>query len=190
MAEDPTPDRRTALLDAALSLFAQRGFYGTAVPQIAERAGVGVGTLYRHFGDKEGLVNALYQHLIGMMEAHYQAIDHGLPFRARFRALFFGFMEFSARCPELIQFMEMRDHGSYLNDESWSTKANFIEKASVFVEDGQREGVLKPIAPKLALAIIWGIQMELIRGRGGGWLTEDEIDLEAVERCCWEAVRA
>jgi AcrR family transcriptional regulator len=44
-----------------LDLFAERGFYGTAVPLIAERAGVGAGTIYRYFDNKEALVNALYQ---------------------------------------------------------------------------------------------------------------------------------
>ena len=46
---------------AALELFVERGFYGTAVPEIAERAGVGAGTIYRYFESKEALVNALYR---------------------------------------------------------------------------------------------------------------------------------
>lgn len=46
----------------ALDLFAQRGFHGTVTPLVANLAHVGTrGTIYRHFGSKEGLVNALYQ---------------------------------------------------------------------------------------------------------------------------------
>src|SRR3954452_16496739 len=50
-----------AILKAALELFVERGFHGTPVPLIAERAGVGAGTIYRSFPSKEALVNALYQ---------------------------------------------------------------------------------------------------------------------------------
>jgi len=42
-------DKRETILAAALELFVERGFYGTAVPEIAERAGVGAGTIYRYF---------------------------------------------------------------------------------------------------------------------------------------------
>src|SRR5438067_8425981 len=42
-------DKREAIMSAALELFVERGFYGTAVPEIAERAEVGAGTIYRYF---------------------------------------------------------------------------------------------------------------------------------------------
>ena len=55
-------DKREAIFDAALTLFAERGFHGTSAADIAQRAGVGAGTIYRYFEGKEALVNALYQH--------------------------------------------------------------------------------------------------------------------------------
>jgi AcrR family transcriptional regulator len=54
-------DKRDAILEAALALFVERGFFGTAVPEIADRAGVGAGTIYRYFESKEALVNAIYR---------------------------------------------------------------------------------------------------------------------------------
>src|SRR4051812_31840826 len=54
-------DKREAITTAALELFVERGFYGTAVPEIADRAGVGAGTIYRYFESKEALVNAMYR---------------------------------------------------------------------------------------------------------------------------------
>jgi AcrR family transcriptional regulator len=44
-----------ALLDAAEEVFAERGFDGAQTPQIAERAGVSTGALYRYFPDKRAL---------------------------------------------------------------------------------------------------------------------------------------
>ena len=53
------PGKRQAILDAALPLFAAKGFDATAVPQIAAAAGVAVGTIYRYFPTKEALDAAL-----------------------------------------------------------------------------------------------------------------------------------
>ena len=54
-------DKREAILAAATELFVERGFHGTTVPEIAERAGVGAGTIYRHFASKEAVVNELFR---------------------------------------------------------------------------------------------------------------------------------
>jgi AcrR family transcriptional regulator len=48
-------ERREQLLDVGRSLFAERGFDGTSVEEIAARAGVSKPVVYEHFGGKEGL---------------------------------------------------------------------------------------------------------------------------------------
>ncbi len=49
------PEKRTAILDQAIRTFAELGFRGADVQVIADRAGVGKGTVYRYFGNKEDL---------------------------------------------------------------------------------------------------------------------------------------
>jgi AcrR family transcriptional regulator len=48
-------ERREQLLDIGRALFAQKGFDGTSVEEIAERAGVSKPVVYEHFDGKEGL---------------------------------------------------------------------------------------------------------------------------------------
>jgi AcrR family transcriptional regulator len=50
---------RRRVLDAAEALFAQRGYEAASMADVAERAGVSVGTLYHHFPDKRALLLAL-----------------------------------------------------------------------------------------------------------------------------------
>ena len=57
-----TPERRRqrtreALLDAAATVFAQRGFHGASLDEIAETAGYTRGAIYKHFADKEDLLH-------------------------------------------------------------------------------------------------------------------------------------
>src|SRR5262245_30907186 len=78
-------DKREAILVAAVELFAERGFYGTAVPDVASRAKVGAGTIYRYFPSKEALVNALYQHhKTRLTQALVDGIDWSKPSRGVF----------------------------------------------------------------------------------------------------------
>lgn len=54
-----TPDAHERVLAAATDLFAERGFTATPTRAIAERAGVNEVTIFRHFGNKAGVLRAL-----------------------------------------------------------------------------------------------------------------------------------
>src|SRR4051812_35548356 len=68
MAPPATTDRvartRAAVLQVAIEVFAAEGFHGADVQVTAARAGVGRGTVYRHFGDKEKLFLAAAGHAL------------------------------------------------------------------------------------------------------------------------------
>ena len=72
MAEAPTLDRsqraeiakaarREEILDAARRVFAERGFKGTTIADIAEAAGIALGTIYLYFPSKDAVFEALSQ---------------------------------------------------------------------------------------------------------------------------------
>lgn len=61
--------RKTEILQMALKVFARDGFHRTDVQIIADEAGVGKGTVYRHFGNKEGLFLATSRHCLQMVDA-------------------------------------------------------------------------------------------------------------------------
>lgn len=69
---------RVRILEAAYEVFGDRGLQAT-LDQVAERAGVGVGTVYRRFADREALINALFEsrieELIGIAERGEQNPD-------------------------------------------------------------------------------------------------------------------
>ncbi len=58
-ANQPQSSSREAVLTAALELFLQRGFAATRVADIAERAGVGKGSVYLHVRNKQELFAAV-----------------------------------------------------------------------------------------------------------------------------------
>src|SRR5688500_5173886 len=58
----PQAERSLEILDAAVLTFAAHGYNQTDVQEIADRVGVGKGTVYRHFGNKEALFLATVAH--------------------------------------------------------------------------------------------------------------------------------
>ena len=64
---DRTAETRQQVLEAAIAVFAAKGYHETDVQVIADRAGVGKGTVYRHFGDKEKLFLAAATHSLEQM---------------------------------------------------------------------------------------------------------------------------
>lgn len=60
--------KRLDILANSLRVFAQEGFGGTDVQVIADLAGVGKGTVYRHFGNKQKLFMATAKHCLDMLD--------------------------------------------------------------------------------------------------------------------------
>ena len=54
-------DRKESILAAALACFVERGFHGTAIPQIAERADIAAGTIYHYFDSKEHVLSSVFE---------------------------------------------------------------------------------------------------------------------------------
>ena len=84
--------RREAILAAALDEFTERGFALTRIDDVARRAGVGKGTIYLHFEDKEALFQQLVMTMLGPIVAQLQRLpDEDKPVRSvleRLLALF------------------------------------------------------------------------------------------------------
>lgn len=78
---DPAPPTRDRLLDAARTLFAERGYAATSVGDVEAAAGLSPrsGALYKHFASKEALLRAVFDSYGGMdeLDAHVAMLDLG-----------------------------------------------------------------------------------------------------------------
>lgn len=69
---------RDEVLVAAGALFAEQGYAQTTTRQVAERAGVGVGTVFAHFPDKAALVEALlHEHIEAALAEAFAGLPRG-----------------------------------------------------------------------------------------------------------------
>jgi len=184
-------DKRQAILDAALTLFAQRGYHGTTVPSVADTAGVGAGTIYRYFDNKEALANALYQEWKGRLGA---MILDGFPldatFRVQFRTWFERQIDFVQQFPEATAYMELHHHASYLDEASLALEELHVGVVTEIIAKGQAEEVLRPGPPILLGALLYGAIVGLVRASGEGRMELTGEVLDSAEQACWELIRA
>lgn len=183
-------DKREAILNAALELFAELGYHGTSVVMIAERAQVGAGTIYRYFEDKEVLVNSLYRHWKReLMGAIMRDLPTELPTRQLLHLVWARLSEFSKKHPSELKFLEFHHHAPYLDQKSRElndlTKQQFYE----FMERSRREQVVKDAPPQLLMAFVIGAFNGVEKAFAEGEI-ERTPELEAMaEEMSWEAIR-
>jgi len=182
--------KHEAILEAALELFVERGFHGTAVPAVAERAHVGAGTIYRYFENKEALVNALYRTSKDAFAAQVMAdFPTGASTREQFHALWQGMARFVTEHPKAFAFLELHHHASYLDEQSKQAESRLMEFASAFVEQAQKRAELREGAPQLLMSLVYGAFTGIVRSHWEGRLELTEANLDVAEQCCWQAVR-
>jgi AcrR family transcriptional regulator len=201
-ASDPTPEpapesipestpKRDAILRAALDLFSERTYEGTAVPVVAERAGVGAGTVYRYFPSKQVLANVIFQDCkLVMTRSLSEGLPPGLSLRAEFAWMWRQIWEFARDLPEAFRFLEMHHHAGYLDDTSRAARDSFFAHIRAFIRRGQQSGIVRGEAPEVLVAIVLGAFVGLVRMEADGHLRFDEDTLEESEQAVWSMLSA
>jgi len=186
-----TGGRREEILEAALALFAERGFHGTAIPDIAARAGVAAGTIYRHFTGKEALVNVLYR------RAKQQLVDEVLtglprpvPEREQFRDLWWRLVGYARQHPVAFAFLELHHHGDYLDGDSRTLERRALAPIGHFLGDASRAGAIRPLPPQALMAAVWGAFVGMVKASRAGYLVLTDELCAQIEAVCWDAIRA
>lgn len=184
-------DKREAILEAALDLFVERGFYGTAVPEIADRAGVGAGTIYRYFESKEALVNAIYrQEKTKFANVVVGDFPTGLATRELFRTMFMKMAVFTTAHPKSFVFMELHHHAPYLDAESRALEERMSAMFAQIIVAAQGRNELKAGAPRILMGIVLGGFVGVVRGCVEIDIPLGQADWKLAEQCLWEAIRA
>ena len=184
-------DKRERILAAALGLFVEKGFHGTTVPEVAQTAEVGAGTIYRYFESKEALVNELYR-IWKQRLATALMLDFSFdqPARAQFADYWRRYVTFARVNPRAQAFLELLHHASYLDEKSRMLEAQLEGTARAVVGQMQAQRAVKDAPVEVLLAVVLGAQLGLIKAAFLGHLelTDEVVDL--AEKCCWEAIRA
>jgi AcrR family transcriptional regulator len=188
-----TPGRKEDILDAALTLFAERGFHGASIPEIAAAAGIATGSLYRHVESKEQLVNEVYRNAKMLLAtALFSAVPPEMvasaPLREQFHQLWWALVQFARSEPRAFAFLELHHHGDYLDAESRAVELRVLAPIAQVVERGRAAGVLKSQSAPALIVTVWGAFVGMVRAARAGYFTLDDDVCRAVEHTSWDAI--
>lgn len=173
-----------------MEVFAENGYKGSAIPPIAERAGVAVGTIYRHFADKQALVNEVFR--VTKRELQ-MALADGFDTARSARELFDDFWArltgFARRQPLAFQFMEMQDHLPYLDDASKQVEVEILSPIVEMLLTQRETGLIPtPMHTAPLIAMIWGAVVGMFKYERVGYFKLTDNDLHAARDALWAAL--
>jgi TetR/AcrR family transcriptional regulator, fatty acid metabolism regulator protein len=158
-------DKRARILDAAIKVFAGRGFHSATVAEIAKGAGVADGTIYLYFKGKDDLLLRLFDEKMTELLAEARAElakEKSAPDRLqRFIQLHLALVE---RNPDLasVLIVELRQSAQFLKSADRAKLSAYVDLIAEVVSDGQENGELeRNISPAVVKRAIFGALDEL-----------------------------
>ena len=185
------PDRRDSILDAALVCFVERGFHGTAIPQIAREAGIAAATIYHYFDSKESMVNALYRKWKSeVAQRVFAAFPPEASPREQVAVVWDQMVEFALAHPKAFAFIELHNHSSYLDDESRNVDRALKEFAAATIQRAQDDGIVKGLPPMVMMELVFGAFNGMMRAHWEGRIELTPEVLREAEQACWDIIAA
>lgn len=186
-------DKREEILQAALELISEKGFHGAPMAEIAEKAGVAAGTIYRYFESKDVLITDLHQHLEDRITV---VLQEGFPRRAELRERFLFMVRtillyFMAH-PLHFRYMEQYFNSPYgvsLHRERLSGTSGRRDLLVDLMTEGISRGVLKDLPVIVLFSLAFGPMIFLMRDHILGFIILDEALIRKATEACWDAVK-
>jgi AcrR family transcriptional regulator len=141
------------LIRAALELFSSRGYHDTTTAQIAKKAGVAEGTIYRHFPSKQQLLNELYRAALRWAAKVVEDSGDAHPPRARLALVAQGLVEGAVRDPAVVKLGLLERYDALLDDESHKTVREFRMALEQVVAQGKAAGTVRAGAVNVWAAV-------------------------------------
>jgi len=189
MSETKT-DKREAILEASLKVFAANGFHSAPTSQIAKEANVGIGTLYRYFENKDALIEALHTDIDQRLKPSVNdGIDESAPIRESLLQILNRVFNFLIENPCDFRFLEMYYNSPYGLAKQRSEEDGCDKPLYQLFEKGIERQIIKDVPKEVLFALCFGPMLMLIRDQSTGYfqLTEEMIEMTLI--ACWDSIK-
>ena len=186
-------DKRGEIIQAALELIAEHGFHGAPMAMIADKAGVGAGTIYRYFENKDVLITELYRKLEEkIMAALQEGYSVGKPLRERFLHLGVALLRYFIAHPLYFRYMEQyynSPYGASMRRDRLLGKSDNRDIFKNLFEQGISQQVLKDLPILVLFALAFGPMLALARDHILGFdILDDTLIVQSIE-ACWDGIK-
>jgi AcrR family transcriptional regulator len=185
-------DRRSAILSAALAVFTEKGIEAATIDDIRRKSGASVGSIYHHFGNKDGIAAALFAHTLDDYWARVlAAVADEADARAAIRALVGTHLHWIVAKPDAARFLFSRRQavGAAHEESVRQHTAGHLKQLLKLFKPWFNEGVLRRMPVELYVALLLGPAQELSRHWLGGRIAFDPRDAVAeLSAAAWRSL--
>ena len=184
---------RQRLIRVALELFSTRGYHDTTTAQIAKKAGIAEGTIYKHFSSKQQLLNELYRAAqrwaTRVVQEAPRKAEAGTP-RAQLTAVAHGLVEGAAQESAIVKLGLLEPFSAILDEESRRTEREFRTALERIVAEGKAQNAVRSGAVEV-WAGVWLVVLShaLRKIVAGDWKTND-ASVRLVIEAAWRSISA
>ena len=184
---------RQRLIRAALELFTTRGYHDTTTAQIAKKAGIAEGTIYRHFASKQQLVNELYRAAqrwaAKVVQEAARNPDAGTA-RAQLTAVAHGLIDGAVNDGAVVKLGLLEPLDPVLDEDSRKARREFRVALERMVAEGKAQNAVRTGAVEI-WAGVWlaAISHALSQIISGDWKAGD-TSVRLVIDAAWRAISA
>jgi len=141
-------DKRSALLNATLTLVHNNGFHDAPMAKIAKLAGVAPATIYLYFENKQDLVNKLYLEVkSSFSRCAFKNFDDKLPVKKGFEIIWHNIAEYKLNKIKEATFLSQCDNTPMIDEEFRKEGLKHLQPLLNLWERGKSEDIIKPLSP-------------------------------------------
>jgi TetR/AcrR family fatty acid metabolism transcriptional regulator len=181
-------DKRTRILEAAVRVFAEHGYHGARVGDIAEDAGVAHGLLYHYFASKDDVLRTIFLENWGALIARFRAVEAAdEPAPEKLEGIAKILLRTWKNDPALVTVMVREVARSPLLQDRVDEVREAFAIVQRVIEEGQASGAFRrDLDARLASWVFYGGLEELLTGWVLGQLSDSEDDVGQAERAAIE----
>jgi TetR/AcrR family fatty acid metabolism transcriptional regulator len=181
-------DKRKRILDAAVRVFAEHGYHGARVGDIAKDAGVAHGLLYHYFASKDEVLRTIFVENWGELIARFRAVEAAdEPAAAKLEGIAKILLRTWRNDPALVTVMVREVARSQLLQEQVEDVREAFTILQRVIEEGQSTGAFRrDIDARLASWVVYGGLEEILTGWVLGQLPDGEDAVTRAERTAVE----
>ncbi len=152
---------REKILQAALEAFAEKGFDGVSVDEIARRAGVKKALIYYYFPSKEELFKEVWERSMDELEEHlFKEIEGEKSYMSKIKRLLRAYVDFVTNRKVISEVID-KERAAVLSDERWQglrkRYESFLGRIAELIAEGKKyNAVYEDIDPLAAADLISG----------------------------------
>jgi len=179
------------LIRTALELFTSRGYHVTTTAQIAKKAGIAEGTIYRHFASKQQLVNELYR---GAQRWAVKVAQESFrdpaatTARAQLTEVAHRLVEGAAQETAVVKLGLLDSLSGVLDEDSRKAEREFRTALERIVAEGKAQGAVRPGAVEVWAGVWLSAVCHALRKIVDGEWKPGDASVRLVIEAAWRAI--